>query len=97
MTTMCILQLCQLLFALSGLIACIIWFFFEKRRGRQAPFMMGAWCFLLSIFRISRFIVISPLSANEIIIYNSLSNTLFLLGGAMITFLAINSIRGGKK
>jgi len=92
-----LLQYTQLLFAISGVVSCVIWYKIERHRVRYAPALLGVWCFLLVIFRISRFMFPVPLSVIEVLTFNSLSNLLYLLGAASVTFISISSCKGIRK
>jgi hypothetical protein len=94
---MTLIQLSQLLAAIIGFSACVVWYFSEKRRVRYAPVWLGFWCLLLVAFRLARsaFPVVIELELAKV--FNAVANTLFLLGGLGAAIIALTNIVEGKK
>ena len=89
-----LLRWSQLIMAVIGAISCVAWFYIERYRNRQLPFMLGAWCFCLIAFRFAVIFVPLPETPEEIQILNSLSNTLYLLGAVIVSYTAISQVIG---
>mgnify|MGYP001327109120 CR=1 FL=1 len=99
MTITFLLQIIQLIVAIFGCGASAYWFFEEKYRARYEPALFFVWCFMLVLFRGSRFIFFPYILTEKVMIelYNSLANTIFLSGAMIVLFVSIVSIVNLKK
>jgi hypothetical protein len=96
MTTL-IQQITQFILAIAGVVSCAIWYRKEAYRSRMAPVILGAWCFLLIIFRAARWIYPQTIPSETALGFNALANTLFMLGAAgAIAIAAANITEAGK-
>jgi hypothetical protein len=96
-TMMDIVRWAQLIMAFIGTISSAIWFLTEKRRVRYIPFLWGMWCAGLMAFRVAVFFFPDPHTTEQVLELNSMSNTLYLVGATIVTFITINHIVGAYK
>jgi prolipoprotein diacylglyceryltransferase len=97
MDTVLIIQLIEFIFAFSGVILSVIWFFREKRRTRYAPVVFALWCLLVVVFRIIRWCYPTQITDSELEVFRSVGDTILLLGSTIVNFLSIVAIKGMVK
>ena len=83
--------------AFLGLASSIIWFLVERRRTRYIPVMWGLWCSGLLAFRVAVYFFPVNHTPDQVLILNSISNTLFLSGSVIIVFINTLHIFGARK
>ena len=94
---MVIVRWAQLVMASIGAISSAVWFLIERRRVRYIPLLWGLWCAGLIIFRVAVFYFPDPHTADQVLVLNSASNTLYLVGATIVSFITINHIAGAYR
>jgi cytochrome bd-type quinol oxidase subunit 2 len=89
-----LLRWSQFIAAIIGAALSAVWFVVERRRVRYIPFMWGLWCMCLVAFRVAVFYFPAVHTPEQVIILNSISNTVFLLGAVNVIFITANHIIG---
>ena len=92
-----IIQFIEFIFALSGIILSVIWFFTEKKRTRYAPVTFALWCSLVVVFRAIRWCYPTQITGVELDVFRSIGDTILLLGSTIVNFLSIVAIKGMVK
>jgi hypothetical protein len=87
----------EIIAAMIGTIASVVWYVVERRRVRYIAIMWGFWCLLLAAFRVARWAIPSPLNIEEALLFNALANWLFLMGALNASVITIAHIVGVKK
>lgn len=92
-----ILRWAQFIIATLGFFTYVVWFFIERRRVRYISIMWGIWCAGLIAFRLAVFFFPTEHTADDILVLNSLSNTLFLFGAVSVLVITIDHIIGAYR
>lgn len=94
---MTLLQLTQLIIASLAFIVSVVWFLVERRRVRYISVLWGLWSAGLIAFRVAVYFLPVDHTQDQILLLNSLSNTLFLFGAASVLCITTYHIIGAYK